>query len=307
VSLANLFYPASIAVIGASKHPQKIGYLLTKNIIDSGYEGDLFLLNPKEETILNKQVYNGLSQIKKEIFVSIIIIPAAFVLQEIKNLANHKKELNYHEKETFAVIISAGFKESGPQGVEMENEIFRVASLNNVRIVGPNCLGLINNDPTSNLHYNGSFAINPAETGNVALLSQSGALISSIIDKAGNHSFAFSKIISLGNKVDLDITDFLEFLNEDKQTEVIAIYLEGFKNGLKFIEMCKKVNKPIVVLKAGKSLQGKAAASSHTGTIAGDDVVSRAHLEKANIVQAENFQEFFDTLALFSKYPKGLE
>jgi|694.fasta_scaffold122410_2 acyl-CoA synthetase (NDP forming) len=299
--LQSLFYPKSIALIGVSQNPQKIGYQIATNILTSGYKGQLFLLNPKMNEFLSQKAYPDFTKIPQIPQVTIMAIPAPLILSEMKSLANKKLQFK-DDSEIFAIIISAGFGEMGMEGKQLEEELLKVARDNKIHIVGPNCLGVINNDSSSDYRYNGSFAFNPELSGNISLISQSGSIITGLVDKAASQGFGFNKIISVGNKIDLEIADYINYLQDDPQTEVIAIYNEGYKNGQDLAATIAKTKKPVIILKSGQSDQAKKAVSSHTGSIAGDGKVARMYLQKANSVQVQNLEEFFNCLVLFQKY-----
>lgn len=295
-NLTSLFYPKNITIIGASADPQKIGNIISRSVLESGYQGQLNLINPKGGEILDQPVYTDIDELQSGLDLAIIVIPANIVLEAVKKLIT--KELKN------LIVISAGFKEASEEGREREEELSKICENNNINLVGPNCLGIINNDQNSEYKFNGSFAFTPTRSGKISLISQSGAIISSLIDKAEGRGFGFNKVISVGNKADLDATNFITYLDTDDSTEVIALYLEGFKSARQFIEQVARTDKPVIILKAGRSTAAKEAVSSHTGTIAGNAKVAEAYLSEANAVQAMDMEEFFDTMFLFSRYTK---
>ena len=290
--MQNLFYPKNLSIVGASKDSSKLGHIIAKNILESGYKGKLFLVNPKEKEILEKPVFNQISTLPENLEVAILVIPAKFILESLKELAN--KNLKY------AIIISAGFKESG--NLELEEELIKFSQSSGIKIIGPNCLGVLNLDSKNPLSYNGSFGFLPKNRGRTALISQSGALITSFLDKADRRGFGFSKVVSLGNKADLDELDFIQFLENDPETSVIALYLEGYKRAEKLVKFLAGSKKPVVIIKAGKSDQAKQAISSHTGSIAGNSKVSEMYLDQVKAIQPKTLEEFFSTIFLFEKY-----
>ncbi len=289
--LKKLFYPESIAVIGASNEPTKIGHIISKNILNSRYQGSLFLVNPKEKKILDHPVYNQITDIFEDIDLAIIAIPAKYVPNTLQNLGNRRTK--------FATIISAGFKESG--NLELEDKILEIANKNKIRLIGPNCLGLMNLSD-STLRFNGSFGFTPKITGKAALISQSGALISSFLDMAEAKGFGFNKVVSLGNKSDLDEVDFVNYFQSDPEIEQIALYLEGFNRAEEFIKTIANSNKPIILIKSGKTEETKKAISSHTGSIAGNEKVAAMYLSEINTIQPKSLSEFFNTIFLFSRF-----
>ena len=289
MSLGKLFNPASIAIIGASSEEGKIGNVVARNILELGFEGEVYLVNPKYDEIFGKKCYKALNEITEEIDLAIMAIPGKFVNQEIQN--NAEKIKNY-------VVISAGFSEIGEKGKKQEENLAQIAIKNNLNILGPNCLGFI----VPHLRLNASFAGGMPEAGNISFVSQSGALAVALMDKATKEGIKFSNIISVGNKMQITETEMLEFLAEDENTKVIGMYLEGIKDGKAFIKMAKAVSKikPIVILKAGKNEKTQKAISSHTGALAGDDAIISAVFEKSGIMRADNLEDFFNLLSIMS-------
>lgn len=288
-NLGKLFNPESIAVVGASEEAGKIGNIISKNLLELGYSGKVFFINQKHKNIFGKECFGRLSDITSNIDLAIIAIPAKFVCDVVRESADRIK--NY-------VIISAGFAETDAEGKAREKELSEIAKEYNLNILGPNCLGFI--APKVNL--NASFGAGMVKSGNISFVSQSGALISSIMDISSKESFGFSHIVSVGNKMQIDETQMLEFLSNDPDTKVIGMYLEGIKNGENFIETVGKVSKikPVVVLKAGKSEKAQQAISSHTGALAGSDEVMDAVFAKCGVVRANNLDEFFGLLKIVS-------
>ena len=291
--MQELFYPESIVIIGASRNKSKIGSIIFHNILKTNYKGDLFLVNPSARQIEGYPVYKDISQLPQGIKLAIIVIPAQFVLQTIEDLG--KKGVKY------AVIISAGFKESGAEGRKREQNLAKLAKLYGIRIVGPNCLGIINND-SNKYAYNGSFGLLSNRTGNISLISQSGALISAFINKADKLNMGFNKIISLGNKLDLDEVDAIKYFEKDDKTKVISLYLEGMSRPVEFIKAIKNSNKPIIILKSGRSERSKKTIQSHTGSMAGDGVIIETIMEEAGAIMVYSLEQFFDTVQIFSKF-----
>ncbi len=293
MSLEKLFNPASIAIIGASEDAGKIGTVIAKNILELGFEGEVYLVNPKYDEIFGKKCYKSLSEIPAssadKINLAILAIPAKFVNQEILN--NSKNIKNY-------VVISAGFSEIGEEGRVQEEELKKIAKEKELNILGPNCLGFI----APKIKLNASFAGGMPEAGNIAFVSQSGALAVAIMDAAKKEGTKFSSIVSVGNKMQITETEMLEFLAQDENTKVIGMYLEGIKEGEKFIEIAGKISrvKPVVILKAGKNEKTQRAISSHTGALAGDDEIVSAVFEKSGIIRANNLEEFFALLNFIS-------
>ena len=291
--MQELFYPDSIAIIGASRNKSKIGSIIFHNILNTNYKGDLFLVNPSSRQIEGYPVYSHINQLPQGIKVSIVVIPAAFVLEAVEELG--KKGIKY------AVIISAGFKESGTEGKSREKSLAKLAKIYGIKIIGPNCLGIINND-ANRYAYNGSFGLLSHLTGNVSLVSQSGALISAFIDRADSLNIGFNKIISLGNKLDVDEVDAIKYFEQDSKTKVISLYLEGIARPIEFIQAIKNSTKPIIILKAGRSDKAKKTIQSHTGSLAGDEVIIDTLLQEAGAIIVYSLEELFDTVQLFSRF-----
>lgn len=302
-NLQNLFYPKSVSIIGVSENTQKIGHIITKNIMESGYQGQLFLINHKGKEILGRKCYISPTEITKNIDVSIICVPADTVHVSLEDLGK-QKILVCKDKplpQTFAIIISAGFRENGKDGLLMETKLLKIAEKYNITLQGPNCLGIMNLDD-NDYAYNGTFDFLPQLRGSVSLVSQSGALISAFLDSADQRGFGFNKIISLGNKLGITEIDLVNYLESDESTKIIALYLESFSSPKMFVELLKKIKKPVIILKAGRSDIAKTAATSHTGSIAGNTKIAQVFLASSRAVQVYSLTEFFDIISLFSRY-----
>ncbi len=288
--MRSLFEPKSIAIIGASGTPGKIGHTLLKNLKTFGFKGQIYPVNPKRKTLQGKKVYPTVKALPKSVDLAIIAIPATLVTTELENLG--KKGIKN------IIIISAGFKEIGPEGAKREAEIKAIDQKYKLNIIGPNCLGILN--PHHKL--NASFAGGLPEAGNIALISQSGAMAVAIMDWAEKSDLGFSKIVSLGNKTDIDSVELLHFLKNDPQTKVILLYLEDFENGPEFLHQAQAIipHKPIILLKSGRSHAGQKAASSHTGALAGSDTAVDAACTQAGIIRVTTIEELFDYASIFS-------
>ncbi|MFX0027364.1 MAG: acetate--CoA ligase family protein, partial [Candidatus Hermodarchaeota archaeon] len=292
--LSFFFNPNSIAIVGASSTPGKVGYNVLKNIIESGYSGKIFPINPKSKTILGYKTYKSVLDVPENIDIAIFVIPSNRVIPVAEECG--KKDIKG------IVVISAGFKEIGGDGVKREQELVQIAKKFNMRIIGPNCLGFIGT------HYNGSFAANTPKKGHIAMISQSGAMLTGMMDYSMEQAFGFSCNISLGNKADLDEVDFINYLSEDNDTKVILCYLESIENGEKFLKVVPKAakKKPIIILKAGISEAGARAASSHTGALAGSDIAYELAFTKSGVIRAKTIADLFDygEIFLFQPIPK---
>lgn len=291
--LEAFFEPKSIAVIGASRKTGKVGYEVLKNIIESGFKGKIFPVNPKAEEILGQKCYSSVLKIPDEIDLGVIIIPAAFVPKVVEEAG--KKGIKA------LIIISAGFREVGGEGTKLEDEIINICKKYNIRVLGPNCLGILNAFAPINI----SFAPTMPKKGKAAFISQSGALGTAVLDWIQDQRIGLGKFISLGNKADLDETDLIAELADDEETSIILLYLEGVKRGSEFIRVAKKVTrkKPIVILKSGVTEAGARAISSHTGTMAGSDLAFKIAFKKAGIIRVETAEELFDLAEVFSTQP----
>lgn len=291
MNLKKLFNPKSIAVIGVSEEAGKIGSVIAKNLMDLGYAGEVFLVNPKHETLFGKKSYKNLAEIEKEIDLAIVAIPAKFVSEVIKDAKDKVKNF---------IVISAGFSETSEIGKKREEELAEIAKNYNLNILGPNCLGFI----IPSLKINASFAGGMPEVGNISLVSQSGALVVAMMDAAKNNGLKFSNVISIGNKMQINETDLLEYLEKDKNTKVVGMYLEGIKDGKKFVEAAQKISKPLVILKAGKTKKSQKVIFSHTGALAGDDKIMSEVFNELGIIRAEKLDDFLSTLKLISNVGK---
>ncbi|MCL5009360.1 MAG: acetate--CoA ligase family protein [Candidatus Parvarchaeota archaeon] len=280
-----LFNPDGIAIIGASRDPGKVGSVILKNLRIT-YHGNIFPVNLASDEIQGLKTYSKVTLIKENVDVAIISIPAEKVLQVLKDCEK--------KKVSFAIIISAGFGESGHSGVLLENAIKKFLNTAKIRVIGPNCLGVINTEP----YYNTTF-IDPNSKpfpGKTAFISQSGALLSAIVDDATLDKIGFSKIISVGNSIDMDEAKFLEVLKDDENTKAITLYLEGLRDGKSFLKSALETSKkkPIIVLKGGKSKGGAEAASSHTGALAGSDIAYELAFKKSGIISVGNIDDLFN-------------
>ncbi|MDY0039206.1 MAG: acetate--CoA ligase family protein [Desulforhabdus sp.] len=290
-----IFSPHTVAVIGASTTPGKVGHDIFLNILRGGYTGTLYPVNPSARSILSVRAYPAVAEIPDEVELAIIILPPAAALEAVKeSVAGGVKGI---------VIVSAGFKEVGGKGVEIEQQIVSICREAGVRLVGPNCLGVIN--PLPSVKLNASFSPRMPAPGKISFISQSGALCTSVLDFAADRDFGFSKFISIGNKADVDELDLLEYLHEDIDTEVIMIYLEELRRGPEFIEAVKEITSgrrrtPVLVIKSGRTSAGARAAASHTGALAGSEAVYESIFEQSGIIRANSINELFDFASAFT-------
>ncbi len=288
-NLDELMRPKSIAVIGASADPTKIGHSVLKNIIEGGYEGKIYPINLKTEEILGIKCYKSLLDVPGEIDTAVVTIPAKYVLEAVEEAG--KKGVKG------LIIITSGFSEAG--NTELEEELVSKAREYGTRILGPNIVGTLSNAEK----LNASFAPTLPLPGKGALVSQSGALLIAIDMATFTRRVGFEKLISIGNMSDVDFADLIAWLDKDEHTSSISLYIEGFKEGRKFMDVAKKVTKPIIALKAGVSAHGAAAAASHTGSLAGAAKVYGAAFQQSGIVQASDLGNLFDLSLALSLQP----
>ena len=292
-----IFNPSSIAVIGASEDRRKVGHVIFRNLIEQGFKGKVYPVNVKRKEILGRKCYSSVKDIPDKIDLAIIAIPAKGVLPVIKDCADQGVK--------GVVVITAGFREIGGEGIQLEKEITKIVKEAKMKMVGPNCLGVIN---TFN-NMNATFAPNLPPSGRVSFFSQSGALGVALIDWAIENDFGFNKFVSLGNKADLNETDFLEYFGNDPDTDVILGYIEDIKDGKRFLEIAQRVAKikPVIIIKSGSTEAGARAASSHTGALAGSDRALTEAFKKAGIIRVNGIKELFEMAEIFKvkKLPKG--
>ncbi|HHY46469.1 MAG TPA: CoA-binding protein [Firmicutes bacterium] len=289
--LKSLFRPDAVAVVGASKSPGKVGHSILMNIIKSGYKGKIYPINPKESEIEGLKCYPSVSEIKADL--AVIVIPAGGVLQVAEECGRQGiRNL---------IVITAGFKEVGREGAELESRLVEICKKYSINLVGPNCLGIM--DTHSPL--DASFAPKFALPGEIAFISQSGALGAAILDWSVGRGLGFSKFISLGNKAGLDEADFIESLADDPDTKVILCYLESINRGQRFMDVAREASKkkPVIVYKSGVSAAGARAASSHTGSLAGNDRSYEAAFKQCGVLRVKKLEDLFSLATAFTTEP----
>ncbi len=289
--LKRMFSPRSIAVIGASREPVKIGHATLLNVLVSGYPGKVYPINPKADEIMGLKCYPSILEIHDEIDLAVIAIPARFVPDAVRDCA--KKGV------AGVIIISAGFGEIGGEGKVLEDELREIVKETGIRIIGPNTMGYKN--PVDDL--DASFVFGMPDPGHIALASQSGALCIGMIHHANRERIGLSKVISVGNKIDVSDAEIIEYLSKDPHTKVIAMYIEGIKDGKKFMEAVKKCDKPIVAIKSGRTKAGAAAAATHTGSLSGSDRIYESVFRQLRIHRARDTPELFDFAIALSRQP----
>lgn len=288
--LDKLFNPDSVAVIGASHTKGKVGHDVLMNLIRFGYKGKIYAINPKPEEIMGLTPYPSVLRIDGKIDLAVFAIPAPLVPNSLSECGQKGVKA--------AIIISAGFKECGPEGAKLEREVAAIAKEFNIRILGPNCLGLINTASA----LNASFAAEMPLSGDIAFFSQSGALCTAILDWAVKEKIGFSKFASLGNKVDISESTLLKALGDDPDTKVILGYIEDVKDGREFMRVAREVTakKPVIICKSGGTQAGARAASSHTGSLAGSEAAFNAAFKQTGIIRAYSIEALFDYALAFS-------
>jgi acyl-CoA synthetase (NDP forming) len=299
-ALDAFFKPKSVAIVGASSDPKKPGHSALKNLVSMGYQGKVFPVNPRQDSILGFRCYKNFLDIPEPVEVCVMLVSADLTMQVADELVQRKRRF---DDVTAAVCMSAGFGElNTKEGKQREQELVRTLRSASIRLIGPNCVGVI--DAYSGFTTN--FDIPAYSKGGVSILTQSGAFATSFLFWAERlRLIGISKFASIGNMADVSMSELLSFLKDDGSTRVIAIYLEGARNPREFIEVAREVSavKPIVVMKTGKSEIGSTAALSHTGSIAGSDAIYDGAFKQAGIIRTRTILEFYDTLRAFEKQP----
>ncbi len=292
-----IFYPQSVAVVGANKVPGTVPHDIIHNILKADFQGIVYPVSPREKFIAGAKCYKYIVDIEDPIDLAIIVFPSSVGHMALEQCG--KKGVKS------VIIISAGYREVGGKGVEREKQILEIAGKYDINFIGPNCLGVINTDPKSML--NASFARKMPEAGSIGFLSQSGALCTAVLDYAQAKHIGFSKFISFGNKADIDEIDLLKYLKDDPKTKVILMYLEEISKGRKLMETAREIinetGKPILAIKSGRTDEGASAAASHTGSLAGSDQVTDAALKQAGIIRCHNIEEMFNKAIAMAYQP----
>jgi len=296
-SIDFIMQPKSIAVVGASNRPGSVGLSVFRNILNANFQGVLYPVNPKAGSVQSVKAYTRLAEIPDEIDLAAIIVPAHIVPTIVEEAAEKKVK--------GLIVMSAGFKEIDGKGAELENRVKELVTQHGIRLVGPNCLGIINTN--EKVRMNASFVRKMPKAGNIAFISQSGALCTAVLDYAEGKNIGFSKFISFGNKADVNEIDLLQYLKDDPDTDVIIMYLEEISNGRKFIETAREITwenkKPILAIKSGRSPEGARAAASHTGSLAGSDMAYDAIFFQSGIQRMEGINELFNCAIAFANQP----
>lgn len=284
-SLLPFFSPKGVAIVGASHDPTKLGFGLSRNLVQSNYRGAIHFVNIKGGELLGRPVYTSLMEVPEPVDLAVLLIPAISVPQTIQDCG--RRGINA------AIIASGGFRETGPEGAELEARCLDIARKYRIRLLGPNCIGLLD----THLPIDTTFLSPPGPTpGDVAFISHSGAICAAVIDWARGQGFGLSRLVSLGNQVDINETDMLTQVASDPYTKVLTLYMEGVSNGRRFVEQAREVTrrKPVIALKVGRFESGKRAAASHTGALAGQESAFNAAFRRAGVIRADTSEELFE-------------
>ena len=294
--------PKSIAVIGASDKEGSVGRAITSNIM-KGYKGTVYPISPSRDKVFDQKAYKTVLDVPNEIDLAVIITKNTVVPIVLEECGKKKIQ--------GAVVITAGFKEVDDEGKKLEQQLKDISKKYNIRIIGPNCLGVMNLDPQTMM--NSTFLKITPKSGQIALVSQSGAICAALVEDASAQGIGFSAVISMGNKADMTEIDILKMLADHEQTKVIVMYLEDMGNGQEFLKVCKQITKkntikkPVLVLKSGRSPEGAKAAMSHTGALMGSDEIYDALLRQSGAIRVDTMEELFDYATAFSKQPLPLD
>ncbi|MFW5898636.1 MAG: acetate--CoA ligase family protein [Candidatus Saliniplasma sp.] len=292
MNLNSMFEPESVAVIGASNEGGKVGNAIMKSM-KRKYKGDVYPINLNESKVLGLEAYESVMKVEGNIDLAMIAIPAEFVPQAVRECGEKGIEN--------VIIVTAGFREAGQ--VELEEEVVEIAKEHGVRFIGPNCLGIYNSKNDLDTIFNPPERQARPKKGSVAFLSQSGAFGAAMLDWFSESDIGISKFVSYGNRAGLDEADFIEYLNEDEETDVITYYIEGLKDGRKFMKAAEKCSKPIVALKSGRTSAGSNAAASHTASLAGNDEVYDAAFDQSGILRVKTVREMVVVLRTLTTQP----
>ena len=294
--------PKSIAVVGASDKEGSVGRAITSNIM-KGYKGTVFPISPSRDTVFDQKAYKSVLDVPEEIDLAVVITKNTIVPTVLEECGKKKIQ--------GAIVITAGFKEVDEEGKKLEQQLKDISKKYNLRIIGPNCLGVMNLEPQTMM--NSTFLKITPKSGEIALVSQSGAICAALVEDASAQGIGFSAVISMGNKADMTEIDVLKILADHEQTKVIVIYLEDMGDGQEFLKVCKQITKknttkkPVLVLKSGRSPEGAKAAMSHTGALMGSDEIYDALLKQSGAIRVDTMEELFDYATAFSKQPLPIE
>lgn len=290
ISLEKVFNPNSIAVIGASEVAGKASERRTRSLLEGGYKGEVYLINPKRSELFGRKAYPRLTEINAEVDLVMIVVPPRFLVSAVQDSVKMGAK--------GIIIITAGLGETGDTGKDIEKEIMEEASKTGTFVIGPNCSGMFSAAASMNM-----LGVPGIDKGPISVLAQSGNVIDSLTHYARMRGTGFSKIVSVGNAIGVNFHDYIDYLKEDPDTKVIMAYLEGIKEGDKLVRVVRRAGKPVIALKVGRSKAGARAAASHTGSLAGDDAIVEAAFRQAGIIRATNVDQLFDMAESFSTCP----
>ena len=292
MNLDKFFNPRSVCVIGASRNTRKIGHVILRNFTET-FHGKVYPVNPEAKKILGLKCYPSVLKIQNNVDLAIIALPAKIVPQILEECG--KKGIKN------CIVVSSGFKETG--NIKIENELKKIIRKYKMRLMGPNGLGVYNPYSGVDTIFNPKNKLGRPEKGNISLISQSGAVMCISLDWMSIRGYKISKAISYGNATDVDVPELMEYLNRDKKTKVICLYVEGLDEGRNFLKIAKKIKKPVIVLKGGKTEGGKKSAKTHTGSMAGKAEIYSGAFRQSGIIETEDLEQMFDLARAFSTQP----
>lgn len=295
--IESFFTPKKVAVIGASRDPHKLGYGVIRNLLKYKFKGEIFPVNKNASEILDIPCYSSIEELPDGVDLAVVVLPASVVPKIIEQCGS-KGIKN-------AIVVSGGFSETGKEGKEREEKLMQAAEKHGIRIIGPNCIGTID----THTPVNTTFVVGMPEQGGIGFISQSGAMVAAVIDWARGAGVGFSRIVSLGNQIDVKETEMIDLIGNDRQTEVITAYAEGVSDGTEFLKISREIarKKPFVILKGGQSEKGAEAVSSHTGALSGSKEAYSAAFRKSGVLEAKTMEEMFDwaRALAWQPLPKG--
>ncbi len=297
-SLLPFFRPRGVVVVGASTSPEKLGYGVARNLIDSKYQGAIHFVSQKPGRLFGRSIFTDLAQVPDPVDLAVLVVPATAMVAALEACAARRIHA--------AILVSAGFREAGSDGAALERKCLEIARLHEIRLLGPNCIGILD----THLPLDTTFLQPPMPTaGGIGFVSHSGAFCAAIIDWSRQQGIGFSQVVSLGNQADINETDMLPMVADDSHTRVIVLYMEGVADGLRFVDVARAVTerKPVVAIKVGRFESGQRAAASHTGALAGSDAAFEAAFARAGILRADSTEQLFDWARAFevSPLPQG--
>ncbi len=291
------FNPSSVAVVGASANPAKLSHIIMKSIEEAGFRGSVYPVNPAHQEVLGRRCYPSLDTMEEGVDVAIFALPAEKVVEELQKGASNISG---------AIVISGGFSETGPRGRRLEEELLSAAKDKGVRIVGPNCMGIYDTVSGLDTLFIPYDRVDRPPAGRIAILSQSGSFALTAMDVLAREGIGVSRMVSYGNKIDVDEADCLDFLRDDENTDAIVMYIEGIDDGRRFVESARRCKKNLFAIKVGRREAGKRATTLHTGSIAGRYELYRAAFREAAITELSGFEEFIDACRAIHRFrPAG--